>query len=123
MRISALPPYLALLRLSRTVHDYYPFPMEDGAGWRLWRLSWSIAWHFCGHFVACLACMGATDSRSSRFDSYVRMRHFVRRSTYLPFRRFLGMFGENSWNVFLLLCIALWVRIFAMLCKRAVLMV
>jgi hypothetical protein len=25
-----------------------------------------------------------------RSDSYVRMQHFVRRSTYVPFRRFLG---------------------------------
>jgi hypothetical protein len=34
--------------------------------------------------------MGAADSRSLRFDSYVRMQHFVRRSTSVPFRRFLG---------------------------------
>jgi hypothetical protein len=34
--------------------------------------------------------MGAADSRSLRFDSYVRMQHFVRRSASIPFRRFLG---------------------------------
>jgi hypothetical protein len=34
--------------------------------------------------------MGAADSRSLRSDSYVRMQHFVRRSTSLPFRRLLG---------------------------------
>jgi hypothetical protein len=35
--------------------------------------------------------MGVADSRSSlRFDIYVRMRHFVRRSTFVSFRRFLG---------------------------------
>jgi NAD-specific glutamate dehydrogenase len=34
--------------------------------------------------------MGAADSRSLRFDIYVRMQHFVRRFTYVPFRRFLG---------------------------------
>jgi hypothetical protein len=34
--------------------------------------------------------MGAADSRSLRSESYVRMLHFVRRSTSLPFRRFLG---------------------------------
>jgi hypothetical protein len=35
--------------------------------------------------------MGAPDSRSLRSDSYVRMQHFVRRSsTFVPFRRFLG---------------------------------
>jgi hypothetical protein len=33
--------------------------------------------------------MGAADSRSLRSDSYVRMQHFVRRTTYVPFRRFL----------------------------------
>jgi hypothetical protein len=34
--------------------------------------------------------MRAADSRSMRYDSYVRMQHFVRRSTYVPFRRFWG---------------------------------
>jgi hypothetical protein len=34
--------------------------------------------------------MGAAHSRSLRSDSYVRMQHFVRRSAYVPFRRFLG---------------------------------
>ena len=34
--------------------------------------------------------MGAADSRSLRSDRYVRMKHFVRRTTYVPFRRFWG---------------------------------
>jgi hypothetical protein len=34
--------------------------------------------------------MGASDSRSSHFEIYARMQHFVRRSTFVPFRRFLG---------------------------------
>jgi NAD-specific glutamate dehydrogenase len=34
--------------------------------------------------------MGAADSRSLRYDNYVRMQNFVRRTTYVPFRRFLG---------------------------------
>ena len=34
--------------------------------------------------------MGAADSRSLRSDGCVRMQHFVRRSTSIPFRRFLG---------------------------------
>jgi hypothetical protein len=34
--------------------------------------------------------MGAADSRSLRSNSYVPMRHFVRRSTFVPFRRFWG---------------------------------
>jgi hypothetical protein len=33
--------------------------------------------------------MGAADSRSLRSNSYIRMQHFVRRST-VPFRRFGG---------------------------------
>jgi hypothetical protein len=34
--------------------------------------------------------MGVPGSRSLPFDSSVRMHHFVRRNTYVPFRRFLG---------------------------------
>jgi NAD-specific glutamate dehydrogenase len=34
--------------------------------------------------------MGHDDSRSLRFDNYVRMQHFVCRTTYVPFRRFSG---------------------------------
>jgi hypothetical protein len=34
--------------------------------------------------------MGASDSRSLRSGSYVRMQHFIRRSTYFSLRRFLG---------------------------------
>ena len=34
--------------------------------------------------------MGAADSRSLRSKNYVRMQHFVRRATSVPFRRFLG---------------------------------
>jgi hypothetical protein len=34
--------------------------------------------------------MGAHDSRSLRFHSYVRMHHSIRRTTFVPFRRFWG---------------------------------
>jgi hypothetical protein len=34
--------------------------------------------------------MGVVDSRSLRSDGYVRMQHFVRRTTYVPFQRFVG---------------------------------
>jgi hypothetical protein len=34
--------------------------------------------------------MAAAGSRSLRFDSCVRMRHFVRRYNHVPFRRFWG---------------------------------
>jgi hypothetical protein len=66
--------------------------------------------------------MGVADSRSLRSDTYVRMQHFVRRTTYyVPFRRFGGMCGESSCNVFMRLFMVLWVPISAMLCKRTVL--
>jgi hypothetical protein len=65
--------------------------------------------------------MGAADSRSLRSDNYVRMQHFVRRNTSIPFRRFGGMCDVNSCNVFLLLFTALWVPISATLFRRAVL--
>jgi hypothetical protein len=67
--------------------------------------------------------MGVADSRSLRSDSYVRMHHFVRRYTYVPFRLFGGMCGDNSCNAYLmLLFMVLWVPIFATLCMRAMLM-
>jgi hypothetical protein len=34
--------------------------------------------------------MGAVDSRSLRSGTYVRIQHFARRTTSVPFRRFLG---------------------------------
>jgi small-conductance mechanosensitive channel len=66
--------------------------------------------------------MGATNSRSLRSDTYVRLQHFVRRSTCVSFRRFWGMCGDNSCNVFMLLFMVLWVHIFARLCRRVVLL-
>jgi hypothetical protein len=47
-------------------------------------VSWLIAMLFCRFHG-----MGAADYRSLRFDSYARMQHFVRRTTYVPFRRIL----------------------------------
>jgi hypothetical protein len=51
--------------------------------------------------------MGVADSRSLRSENYVRMQNFVRRTTFVPFRRFGGMCGENSCNVLLLLFMVL----------------
>jgi hypothetical protein len=34
--------------------------------------------------------MGVVDSRSLRYGNYVRMQHFVRRTTFVPFSAFLG---------------------------------
>jgi hypothetical protein len=53
------------------------------------------------------------------------MQHFVRLTTYVPFRRYLWDVRrdrENSCNVFLLLFMVRWVPISATLCMRAVLM-
>jgi hypothetical protein len=64
-----------------------------GGGWRIWRLSWLIAWLFWLHFVASIAWVLQTLVHcSDRYfsDSYVRMHHFVCRSTFIFFRRFVG---------------------------------
>jgi hypothetical protein len=39
-----------------------------------------------------LPSMGVVDSGSLRSDRYVRMQHFVRRTTYVPFQRLF--FGD-----------------------------
>jgi hypothetical protein len=73
----------------QSIHDYYPFAMEDGgrlapmAAELVDRLAILVA-------VRCFPVMGVADSRSLRFDSYVRMQHFVRRTTSVPFRSFSG---------------------------------
>jgi hypothetical protein len=73
----------------QSIYDYYPFAMEDGG-----RLA-PMAVELVGRLAILVVvrrfpCMGANDSRSLRSDNYVRMPHFVRRTTSLPFRRFLG---------------------------------
>jgi hypothetical protein len=104
-----------------SVHGYYPFALEDGgrlapmAAELVDRLAILVA-------IRRFLSMGVADSRSLRSGCYVRMQHFVRRTTYVPFRSFWGMCGDSSCNVFLLLFMVLWVPISAMLCRRAVLM-
>jgi hypothetical protein len=75
--------------LVQSIHDYYPFAMEDGGRFApmadelVDRLAILVATRrFLG--------TGAANSRSLRSDSYVRMQHFVRRTTFVPFRRFWG---------------------------------
>jgi hypothetical protein len=107
----------------QSVHDYYPFAMEDGG-----RLAPMAA-----ELVDCLAYlmairrfpgMGAANSHSMRSDSCVRKQHisFVDLLTMFPSCVFRGMCGENSCNVFLMLFMVLWVPIFATLSRRVVLM-
>jgi hypothetical protein len=89
----------------QSLHYYYPFALEDG--WRLAHMADDMA----GRLVVLVAVrrflgMAVAHSRSLRFDSYVRMQHFVRRSTYASFRRFWGdvplefittSFSYSSW--------------------------
>jgi hypothetical protein len=82
LRISALLGMPSV----QSVHDYYPFPLEDGD-----RLA-PMAAELVDHLAISMAIrrfpsMGAVDSRSLRSDSFVNMQHFVRRTTYVPFRR------------------------------------
>jgi hypothetical protein len=73
----------------KSVLDYYPFALEDGgrlapmAADSVDRLAILMA-------VRRFPCIGASESRSLCSDTYVRMQHFVRRTTYVPFRRFMG---------------------------------
>jgi hypothetical protein len=86
------------------------------------------------HFKSAFPGMGAADSRSLRSDSYVRMQHFVRRTTYVPFRRFWGDVRREfmqrlsaalhgTLSAFChSFCCSSWVPISTTLCGRAVLM-
>jgi hypothetical protein len=73
----------------QSVHHYYPFALEDGG-----RLA-PMAAELVDRFAILVAVrrfhgMGDADSRSLRFDNCVRIPHFVRRATFVPFRRFWG---------------------------------
>jgi hypothetical protein len=105
----------------QSVHDYYPFAMEDGG-----RLA-PMAAELVDRLAILVASrrfpgVGAADSRSLRYESYICMQHFVRRATFVPFRRLMEMCDENSCNVFVMFFMVIWVILSATLCKRAVLM-
>jgi hypothetical protein len=69
------------------IHDYYPFAMEDGG--RLAPMAAELVYRLAILVVVRRSHgMGAADSRSLRSDNYLRMHHFVRQSTSIPFRRF-----------------------------------
>ena len=71
------------------LHDYYPFAFEDGgqlapmAAELVDRLATLVA-------VRRFPSMCVAHSPTLRSHSYVRMQHFVRRTTFVPFRCFLG---------------------------------
>jgi hypothetical protein len=72
-----------------SMDNYYSFAMEDGG-----RLA-PMADELVNRLAILVAVrrflgMGAADSRSLRCYNYVSMQYFVRRSTYVPFRRCLG---------------------------------
>jgi hypothetical protein len=73
----------------QSIHDYYLFAMEDGG--RLAPMAAELVDRL-GILVAFrrFPSIGAAYFRSLRSYSFVRMQHFVRRSTFVPFRRFLG---------------------------------
>jgi hypothetical protein len=75
----------------QSIHDYYPLAMEDGG--RLAPMAAELV-DRSAILVAARRFLGmdTADSRSLRSDCYVRMQHFVRRSTYVPFQRFWGRF-------------------------------
>jgi hypothetical protein len=73
----------------QSIHDYYPFAIEDGG-----RLA-PMAAELVDRLAILVALrrfpsLGVADSCFLRFDSYVRMQHFIRRNTCFPFRRFGG---------------------------------
>jgi hypothetical protein len=69
--------------------EYYPFAMEDGG--RLAPMAAVLVDRMAILVVVRrFLGMGVAHSRSLRYDNYVRMQHFVRRSTSVPFRRFWG---------------------------------
>jgi hypothetical protein len=71
------------------IHDYYSFAMEDGG--RLAPMAAELVDRLAILVVVRRSHgIGAADPRSLRNDNYLRIQHFVRRSTYVPFRRFWG---------------------------------
>jgi hypothetical protein len=64
----------------QSIHYYYPFAMEDGG--RLAPMAVELVDRLAILVVVRrFPSMGAADSRSLRYDTYVRMQHFVRRNT------------------------------------------
>jgi hypothetical protein len=104
----------------KSIHDYYPFATEDGG-----RLA-PMAAELVDRMVILVAvrrfpCMGAADSRSLRSDIYVRMQHFVRRTTYVLFSAFWGGYAARIYATSFCCFMALWVPTSKTLCRRAVL--
>jgi hypothetical protein len=101
------------------VHDCYPFAPEDGV-----RFAPMLAGEFVDRMAVLVAIhrflgMGVDDSRLLRYDIYVRMHHFGRRSTSLFLLDiFRGGFAAKIHVTSFYF--AFWVPHFAMFCMRAV---
>jgi hypothetical protein len=68
----------------QSVHDKYPFAMEDGG--RLAPMAAGLVDRLAILVVVCpFLGMGVANSRSLHCDTYVRMQHFMRRYTFVPF--------------------------------------
>jgi nicotinamidase-related amidase len=73
----------------QSVHDYYPFALEDGG--RLAPMAAELVDRLAVLVAACrFHGMVVADSRSLRCNRYVRMQHLVRRTNYVPSWRFWG---------------------------------
>jgi hypothetical protein len=73
----------------QSIHDYYPIAMDDGG--RLAPMAADLVDRLAILVVVRrFRGMGAADFRSLHSDSHVRMQHFVRGTTYVPFRHFFG---------------------------------
>jgi hypothetical protein len=74
--------------LVHSIHDYYPFAMEDGG-----RLASMAAELVDGLAILVdvrrFLGMGVVEPCSLRSESYARIQHFVRQITSLPYRRLL----------------------------------
>jgi hypothetical protein len=68
-----------------------PLLLRTGVGWLLRRLILFIAWSFWWQFPVSQAWV-----RRTLAESYARIKEFVRRSTYIPFRRFIGYVRRES---------------------------
>jgi hypothetical protein len=104
----------------QSIHDYYPFAMEDGARCRRWRLSWLIAWLFWWLYVVSLAWGLLTLAPCALTIMSVCNISFVGLLMFL-FGVLGGMCDVNSCNVFMLLFMVLWDPTSATLFRRAVL--
>jgi hypothetical protein len=99
----------------QSIHDYYPFAMEDGGRLAPMLTEWLIAWLFSWQFVASLAWVHVTLAPCALIVMSVCIISSVELLLFL-IGVFWGMCDVNSCNVFVLLFMVLWVPISVTLC-------